>query len=327
MYRRMKNPIQIISTIFVVFFCCNLSATEFQQNNQHFYSGVRSGYTTSFCSSDFVDCSNDGSIGFGAILGYQYKPWLSIEFSSTDYGVIDISGGDRTTSSEVSGHELSWLLSYDDSTELDAYIKFGATYQHSNSTGSYGLVSALGFDYILNRDWSIKTEYQVIDGLGESDPITQADRHFVSLAIIYHLSQSDLATSQEIQEAQEVSVVNESQNKISKNESYQVIPDNRNEIVNFDFNSSYIRNEDKPRLTKLVHELSELKVCLKISGFTDKIGSKKYNKWLAYRRAKRVFDFFVSNGFNKTCISIDKYDELNSSSNFETDRKAIISIQ
>lgn len=320
----MKNFIQIISTISVVCFCCSASATESRQNNQHFYAGVRSGYTTSFCSSDLFDCSDDGSIGFGAIVGYQYKPWLSIELSSTDYGVIDISDGDKTTSSEVSGHELSWLLSYDDSAKLDAYLKFGATYQHSNSAGSYGLVSALGFDYTLNRDWSIKTEYQVIDGLGEGDPIEQADRHFVSLAIIYHLSQSGLSTSQKIQE---ISVKNESQNQISKNESYQVTADSRNEIVNFDFNSSYIRNEDKTRLTKLVYELSEIKACLKISGFTDKSGSTKYNKWLAYRRAQRVFDFFVSNGFDKKCISIDKYDELNSSSNVEADRKAVISIQ
>lgn len=303
----MKNEVfKIALAISLVSIGCD--AKELRQNNQHIYSGVRIGYADSICASEFFNCNNNSSLGFGILAGYQYNPWLSMEFSSTDYGSYTFDNDTSQITRPVKGSELSWLFSYDDSDKLDVYIKVGATYQNSKSYDSFGFVSALGFDYILTPSLSIRTEYQIVDGLSGNRQ-EQADRYFISLGLIYHFSQLE----------HDVTIENSLKNNVIVRPDLDKAitpaptdPDlNKHiETVKFDLNSSYISNDEKPRLINLAHQLSQLKVDLNISGYTDNTGTTKYNEWLAYRRAKRVLDFLVLNGFNPDRIRIDCYKEL-----------------
>jgi len=64
-------------------------------------------------------------------------------------------------------------------------------------------------------------------------------------------------------------------------------------IVYFDYNSSYLNRTEKEKLLKKVSELQGKTVT--VIGYTDHVGSKKYNDWLALRRAKRVASILIRN--------------------------------
>ncbi len=57
-------------------------------------------------------------------------------------------------------------------------------------------------------------------------------------------------------------------------------------VINFDFNSSYLNAPAKVKLMKYIDKLKGKEV--RVVGYTDSFGSKRYNDWLALRRAKRV---------------------------------------
>jgi OmpA-OmpF porin, OOP family len=70
--------------------------------------------------------------------------------------------------------------------------------------------------------------------------------------------------------------------------------------VNFDFNKSVIRKADIPDLEKavaFVKKYPDSKVSLE--GYTDSIGSEKYNLKLSQRRADAVKEYLVKNGHEK----------------------------
>lgn len=71
-------------------------------------------------------------------------------------------------------------------------------------------------------------------------------------------------------------------------------------IVYFDYNSSYLNRTEKGKLLKKVNELQGKTVT--VIGYTDHVGSKKYNDWLALRRAERVASILIRNKVNVKAI-------------------------
>lgn len=78
--------------------------------------------------------------------------------------------------------------------------------------------------------------------------------------------------------------------------------------VHFDFNKATIKKEYIPVLDEVVKFLKENpNVKVRIEGFTDDIGSKKYNNELALKRAKTVADYLISNGISRDRIQTVGY--------------------
>jgi outer membrane protein OmpA-like peptidoglycan-associated protein len=81
-------------------------------------------------------------------------------------------------------------------------------------------------------------------------------------------------------------------------------------LIYFDFDKSFISDEDRDYITKVSKILNtnpSKKVIL--AGHTDSQGSADYNKPLSNRRAKRVADFFIKNGVNPAQIETVGYGE------------------
>lgn len=81
-------------------------------------------------------------------------------------------------------------------------------------------------------------------------------------------------------------------------------------LIYFDFDKSFISDEDRDYITKVSKILNNdpnKKVIL--GGHTDSQGSASYNKPLSNRRAKRVADFFIKNGVNPAQIETVGYGE------------------
>ena len=69
------------------------------------------------------------------------------------------------------------------------------------------------------------------------------------------------------------------------------------EGVNFEFDSARLRPDATPILDEAVTVLSRRKdISVDVVGHTDSTGTKQYNQGLSERRAKAVYDYFVSKG-------------------------------
>lgn len=82
--------------------------------------------------------------------------------------------------------------------------------------------------------------------------------------------------------------------------------------VNFDFGKTSIRPESLPILYNAVEILlTHPNIDVEIQGYTDNIGSKKYNEKLSLERAQSVEEFLVAKGVSSGRLTVAGYGEAN----------------
>lgn len=75
--------------------------------------------------------------------------------------------------------------------------------------------------------------------------------------------------------------------------------------INFDFDRTNIRGDVEKRLARVIQLLKEMpELDVEIVGYTDNIGSVEYNLGLSLRRAESVRDYIVSQGVNRSRLSV-----------------------
>ncbi|WP_094751535.1 porin [Psychromonas sp. CD1] len=180
-----------------------VQSTYSRQDNRHFYLGARVGsnYLKDACNEGVLDCDST-SLGYGLYGGYQFNPWFSLEGGLTDNGDFSSSNRGNNASVDIKGAEVSAMFTYGLSKNWSVYTRLGAAYQNidkesstygeQSSNGWNGLV-AVGVDYALSTRWSVRAEYQLIDGIGDSN-ISKADMYFTSLGLTYHFGQNKIQT-------------------------------------------------------------------------------------------------------------------------------------
>ncbi len=73
----------------------------------------------------------------------------------------------------------------------------------------------------------------------------------------------------------------------------------KTEMIFFDFDKSYIREDASKELNKLVEVMNEYpNMVIKIESHTDSRGSNTYNKYLSDRRAKSTREYIISQGIS-----------------------------
>ena len=90
-------------------------------------------------------------------------------------------------------------------------------------------------------------------------------------------------------------------------------PINIAEKAGFDFDQAVLRAEDKQRLDAAVAQLKTLPedATIQVTGYTDSIGSEKYNQELSMRRAQAAQEYLVSNGVDQKRIVLSGMGESN----------------
>lgn len=265
-----------------------------RQDNSHAYVGLRGGWANveDACSSDSSEC-NDDTFGYGLYAGYQFTSWFALEAAVTDYGSPDASYGVNNVSADIWGSELSGVFSYDVAEHLDAYLRVGAAYQgidkdstwsSEQTSNEWGVVSAVGLDYRLSKNWSLRGEYQFIDGVGDEE-VMQADMHFVSLGLTYHFGQKKQFIAAPVPVIEPV---------VEPEPEFVTTKLTLGASATFDFDSSTINTN--PEFTDLVMQLLQSREGgITITGHTDSSGPAKYNQWLSERRAQAIADRMVGN--------------------------------
>ncbi|CAK1753998.1 OmpA family protein [Vibrio crassostreae] len=273
--------------------------------NGHFYLGGRVGWTAyqDACGDDALDCTDD-TMGFGAYGGYQFNHWFALEGGITSYGSPSAHYNAGKVGADVYGGEIAMKLSLPLTERWDVFTRLGGAYQSIEKDFSpmpddidshqWNVMASVGMSYRLSQRWSLRGEYQFIDGIGDND-VDQADLHFTSLGLTYHFGQ--LAP-----------VVN----RPPTTETPPVVPPryvtvdkplSLNAESLFGFDSSKLQSHAS--LDLLVDQLQSYPDdTIRIEGHTDASGREDYNQRLSERRAQTVANYLTDNGIDTSRLTV-----------------------
>jgi len=301
-----KTPlpaVSVLSTFLLSSALISPAALATNQSNEHAYLGARLGWShfQDACNADATQCQDD-TLGAGVLAGYRFNHWLAIEGALTDYGNPDARYGDQTAAASLWGSELSARFDYGLTDSLAAYTRLGVSYlnmekdtQHGTSQThqsdiAWNPMLAVGMEWALSRELSLRAEYQYIDGAG-SDLLGQSDLHYTSLGMSYHFGQQEAAAPV----AAPVPV------------AMEAAPATREVTLSGDMtfadNSSELSHPDA--LAPLAAQLTRYDTGrIYITGHTDSRGSATYNDQLSAARAMAVSDYLVSKGISPHRITV-----------------------
>lgn len=79
------------------------------------------------------------------------------------------------------------------------------------------------------------------------------------------------------------------------------------DVINFDFGKSTIKEESYQYLDRLALVLIRLNTRIEVKGHTDNVGSEEFNMELSKERARAVTEYLVSKGVNRNKLSYSYY--------------------
>lgn len=268
----------------------------------HIYLGGRIGGSLfqNACGNHVNDCNNI-TLGYGLYGGYQWTDWAAFELGVNHYGKPDARYSDGSVSASVKGADISVKLSHPFFSQWNAYTRLGGTLIHIDKESDWGgkkhetnwkPLIAVGLTYQLAPKWSLRGEYQLIDGIGNTET-RYANLHTLSLGLTYHFGQGNSSLTTKTQSIPPV---------VKEN----VIPAH---IGSFDFSVPFAfdsyRLKTNDRLVKQATSLSEYSHGnIAVFGYTDSVGSSTYNQSLSKRRAQSVATYLENKGVERHRIRI-----------------------
>ncbi|EJG0649754.1 OmpA family protein [Vibrio parahaemolyticus] len=273
--------------------------------NGHFYFGARAGWAAyqDACGSSANDCSDD-TFGYGVYGGYQFNNWLALEGGATAYGEPEASYDAGNLSADVNGGELTVKLSYPLTERFNVFTRLGGAYQTIDKSSSleqdasshqWNTLASLGMSYRLSQRWSLRGEYQFIDGIGEGGDIGQADLHFTSVGLTYHFGQDTPV----VEPLAEDPVPAPEPTYVTTTTAVSLSAGSL-----FGFDSSTLNYNAE--LEALAEQLTQYPDdAVRIVGHTDSAGSDSYNQRLSEQRAEAVADYLKRMGIAESRLKVE----------------------
>ncbi|WP_417883108.1 OmpA family protein [Vibrio rumoiensis] len=280
--------------------------------NHHFYLGARAGWANykDACIGNELDCTED-TFGYGLYGGYQILPWFALETGMTDYGHPKARYSNDNVKVDLIGYELSGKFNLPLYYGLSAYTRLGASYldlkkestlDGKQSGNAWKAMAAAGLQYDINRNWSMRTEYQLIDGIGNSR-VDQADLHFISLGLTYRFQSTPQVFIAE--PIPEPASTPEPQPELPVYVTHQLSSRTL-------FSSNVSKLKDPRELDALIETIKSGAVeNIYIIGHTDSTGSEQYNQRLSEKRAYSVAAYLVEQGIPEQLLNVTGAGELN----------------
>ena len=290
-----------------------LLAEETGTGSSDFYLGGRVGLSQfqGACDDDALKCDSDKT-GIGIYGGYQLFDWMALEGGFTSYGEAFGAYEPGFVSADVYGSEITAKFSYGLSPKLDIYARLGASYQNisklsdwetEQESNSWNTVTAIGLDYSLSRHWSLRGDYQFIDGIGDGH-VLQSDLHFTSIGLTYRFGGDDIESGPIVMPAPKAATETQQATKFSV--TYQE-PAPKKIVLTADslFGNASSTIEMNQRVNYLVDELKQLDGKVTVIGHTDSRGSDIYNQALSIKRAHSMANHLISEGIDSNRIIVD----------------------
>lgn len=87
----------------------------------------------------------------------------------------------------------------------------------------------------------------------------------------------------------------------------------------FDFDKTVIKKDEEDKLNYLLELVKTLNGTIRIEGHTDDKGANEYNQRLSVKRSKKVYNYLVRFGIDKTTISLENFGETQPVADNSTD--------
>ncbi|MEH8023421.1 porin OmpA [Gallibacterium anatis] len=253
------------------------------------------------------------SVTYGVFGGYQITDNFAVEAGYDFYGQLKAHQGDSVRARHTAhGLNLSLKASYPVAyvDGLDVYGRLGAALIRSDyavhTNGEKTLsehklkvspVFAAGVEYAILPELAARLEYQWIAKVGKVDQFADDVSYSpsigsVSLGLSYRFGQSAAP-------APVVEVVNK---------KFALSSD-----VLFAFGKANLKPEAAQSLDNLQQEITKVGSLssVEVAGYTDRIGSDKYNQKLSQERANTVANYLVSKSISPDVIKAVGYGEAN----------------
>lgn len=256
--------------------------------------------------------SHESQIGAGAFAGYQANPYLGFELGYDWLGRMPHKGNRVNGAFKAHGVQLAAKLSYPLSDDLDIYTRLGGMAWRADSTQNnldrplsqgqrisdhdtgVSPLAAIGFEYAMTRDLATRLDYQWVNNIGDAGTVgARPDNGMLSVGLSYRFGQQEAVAPLPAPAPAPAPVV--------QTKHFTLKSD-----VLFTFNKSSLKPTGMQALDQLYSQLSSMDPkdgAVEVLGFTDRIGSDKYNQKLSERRAQSVVDYLISKGIPTDKIS------------------------
>lgn len=213
---------------------------------------------------------------------------------------------------------------------------------------AYQVHTALGIEWTVENDWKLKTEFQyitVMDGKFDgSDKVTGGgvfggpyNSYFaIDIGVNYYFSKGEPSKLGQLYDG--IKIENPEKIDYDRIESIvkkyipkevvkQIVVEKQVERpdrwilvgVNFEFNSAKLMPEAYPILFYAVQNLVQNPdLIIEIQGYTDNIGSEKFNKLLSEKRANAVKEYLIARGISSSRLKTAGYGAANPVSDNKT---------
>ncbi len=156
-------------------------------------------------------------------------------------------------------------------------------------------------DIIVSQN-NLKKKYSIKNNQAKIKINPQKDVNIIVTSKDYFIKSRRISPD----ELQNKNVISLKLEKIKKNKGYTF------HNINFKYNSSALTSDSIPTLLEIVKFLKiHPDIKIEIRGYTDNIGSKKFNLKLSQKRAEAVKEFLVKNGINETRLKAKGFGETN----------------
>ena len=258
--------------------------------------------------------------GYKVYGGYELNQHLSIEGGYFDLGDfqfnhITVPDGLLKTNMQVRGLNLDVVGHLPLSEKLSAFARIGVTYALTQDTftgtGAANVLGGklsdrdtfpkvgLGLQYALNDSWAMRLEaerYRISNAITDHNEID-----LFSLGVVYKFG--DRKKPEPVAAVAPAPVVTP-----PPAPRYEKVTITATELFNFD-SAEVTRPAELEELTASLKTSAEPKE-VKIVGYTDRLGSEKYNQSLSERRAEAVKNYIVGQGVDSGRLQTEGKGEL-----------------
>ena len=302
-----------------------------------FYAGAKAGWASvhhdlnQFKGKPGQTVSRN-SEAYGVFGGYQITDNLAVEAGYEYFGRAKTkTNGEQYFRHTAHGTTLALKGSYPVLADLDVYGRVGAALIRSDYKVTDGSdvskyhnlkvspVFAAGVEYAILPELALRAEYQWVSRVGNLGKAVEKadgvrgteyspDIGSVSLGLSYRFGQGAAP-------APAPEVVNKTFNL--------------NSDVTFAFAKAALKPQAQGVLDGIYGEIAQVNNAnVKVSGYTDRIGSDAYNQKLSQKRAETVANYLVAKGVSQNAISATGYGKANPVTGNKCDavkgRKALI---
>ncbi|USD68240.1 OmpA family protein [Vibrio sp. SCSIO 43136] len=281
------------------------------------YVGGKAGYSFLKNSCVASEPCDDTSVGFGGYLGYQFDPAIAIELGvekigdfKTNYGAGTELNGDLT---QVT---LAPKFNAPITSGLDFYGKLGASFSKYKSDDNFGLLSALGLEYFINKNLSTRLEYQMTTPLS-FETNSGISANLVSLGLTYKFGAPEPMMVKEEPMPEPMPMAEPKPEPapepvVAAVAATTVTFQSQKDVELFETGSNKLSDSALHQFDDVVETLLKYPQAeATVVGHTDSKGAAAFNQKLSEQRAQAVADYIESKGVAADRLTIRGDGEAN----------------